>query len=66
LDLAIDASAAVLLGVFVALLVMDYFDPRMPDTSVGAFPLLGSLVMLSWANLRADRASRPIPSAPET
>ncbi len=62
-DTAFDIVAAVLLAVFVGILVLGYFVPTVPYASLATLPLLGSLATLFWANLRADRIARGLPTA---
>jgi len=56
-NLLLDGLAAVLLGVFVLMLFLGYLNmpPGVPYSDLAAIPLVGSLAMLGWANLLADR-----------
>jgi len=65
-DVALDAFAAGLLGGFVGLLFLGFFDPDFPYDSLAAIPLLGSLALLFWTNRRADRIARSLSAPPDT
>jgi hypothetical protein len=61
-----DALSAALLAAFIALLLAGFLNlsPRLPYSSLAGIPLLGSLVVLWWANASFDRDSRSSRPAP--
>jgi hypothetical protein len=61
-EAATDGLAAVLFAGFVGCLLLGYFDSRFPYATLATLPLVGSLAMLSWGNLKADRVARSLPS----
>lgn len=61
-DLALDGIAGALFVVFVGLLFLGYFDASFPYEEFALIPLVVSLAVVLWGNLRADRLAR-IPSA---
>ena len=64
--MATDALSAGLLVVFVGLLFLGYFDPRVPYSGVAVFPLVGSLALLFWTNRASDRVARSRPVGSDT
>jgi len=60
-ELAIDGAATALFAVFVAALYLGFVDSGFPYATIAAFPLTGSLAIVFWGNLRADRFVRSHP-----
>ena len=65
-ELAIDGAATVLFAVFVGALYLGFVDSGFPYATFAAFPLTGSLAIVFWGNLRADRFVRSHPGVEDT